>query len=88
MLGHNHTMCVLEATTIDSHRDIRSSTSQEPKLAVDLEGAMATEKPHISLLSSPEMSQQSSVPRVHIPESEALCDIPVKKLPEDVSLSV
>ena len=84
MQGHNHTMCMLEATTIDNRRDIRSSTSQEAKLEEDLEGAMATEKPSISLLSSPGMSQQPTVPRVSIPESEALCDIPVKKLPEDV----
>ena len=34
------------------------------------------------------MSQQLTVPRVLIPESEVPCDMPLKKLPEDVSLSL
>ena len=71
-----------------NRRDIRSSTSQEPQLEVDLEGAMATEMPPISLPSSPGMLHQPTVSGVPIPESEVPCDIPVKKLPEDTSLSV
>ena len=66
----------------------QNSTSQEPQLEVDLEGAMATEKPPISLPLSPGMSQLPTVLRVPIPESELPCDVPVKKFPEDVSLSV
>ena len=81
-------MCFGGYTYICNCRDIRSSTSQEPQLEVDLEGAMATEKPPISLPSSPGMSQLPTVLREPIPESEVPCDIPVKKFPEDVSLSV
>ena len=71
-----------------NRRDIRSSTSQEPQLEVDLEGAMATEMPPRSLPSSPGMSQQPTVSGVPIPESEVTCDIPVEKLPAEASLSV
>ena len=81
-------MCFGGKTYIWNYRDIRSSKSQETQLEVDLEGAMATEKPPISLPLSPGMSQLPTVLRVPMPESEVPCDIPVKKFPEDVSLSV
>ena len=81
-------MCVGGNTYRPNRRDIRSSNSQEPQLEVDLEGAMATEMPPISLPSSPGMLQQPTVSGVPIPESEVPCDIPVKKLPAEASLSV
>ena len=81
-------MCVGGNTYRHNRRDIRSSTSQDPQLEVDLEGAMVTEMPPISLPSSPGMSQQPTVSGVPIPESDVTCDIPVKKSPAEASLSV
>ena len=65
----SYNVCFGGNTYIWNHRDIRSSTSQEPQLEVDLEGAMATEKPPISLPSSPGMSQLPTVLWGPIPES-------------------
>ena len=45
----SYNVCVGVNTYRRNCRDIRSLMSQEPQLEVDLEGAMATEKPPISL---------------------------------------
>ena len=84
----SYNVCVGGNTFRRNRRDIRCSTSQEPQLEVDLEGAMATEMPPISLPSCPGMSQQPTVSGVPIPKSEVPCDISVKKLPAEASLSV
>ena len=76
----SYNVCVGGNTYRCNRRDIRNLTSQEPQLEVDLEGAMATEKPPISFPSSSGMLQQPTAPRVPIPVSEVPCDIPVKKI--------